>query len=178
MEALFDSLEVIIIVLWVAFSLFGPKIFQKKNKKKTKHEYPEFPQENSQTEVPRNDQEISEEERKLKEWLEKVFGPEEPAANETYEEPYEEPVYQEEVPVQQKPAAAYYSQPYLPAQKINLKVAANDLVVTENKPSQNKWQGRLGKNQMAYGLVMAELFQKPLALRPKQKVFMKKRTVL
>lgn len=166
MEALFDVLEVLIIIGWILFSIFGTKIFKRKNKQKQQHEYPEFPQQEEK--VPQTAEEISAEERRLKEWLEGVFGGEQKQQEPVQVEYDDYEDEEEEVVLPQKPASAYYSSTGQNLPQVDLSLPQPKMRVEQ--PKQNKninvWQGRIGRSQMAYGLVMSEIFQKPRALRP------------
>ena len=167
MDVLFEILETIFVVFWVLFFLFGTKIFKIFNifKKKEKQQ-PQAAEENRQSQ-PR---ELSEEERKLKEWVDQMFGggPNEQQSetqyyeeDETeYENEYEdedEEVWQEELPAYSMETATARLQPF--------ESATTAKSVTPQKNNYGRKYG-INKKQMAHAFVMSEIFQKPRALRP------------
>ncbi len=155
-----DFIELVVMAIWVFVVLVLPMLKKQQEKKRTKREYPEFPEENSSTD-------ISAEERKLKEWLENVFGKQEETgweneqANEDYEEEEEE-TYAPPPVIAPRPAFIEQQVVYNTAHKMEPAHTAMPEIAAKHNP----WQGRIGKNQMAYGMIMAEVFSKPRALRP------------
>ncbi len=146
--------------IWLLVMFIFPMFSKRDNKKRPQAEQDRAPQN-----TPPRD--IAEEERKLKEWLENVFGKsEDPAQSQADGEYYEEETSaQYERPPALEPRPAYIQGFDLGQVEYSLDASSAEPEIAPQR-WENPWRGRIGKNQMAYGMVMAEVFAKPRAFRP------------
>jgi hypothetical protein len=161
--------DVAILVVWFLFVFVGPKIFSKKKKEIPEREYPEFPDHEKTSDKTVD---VSEEERKLKEWLENVFGAgkKTPAPVPPIETGRTEAEYEDENDEKEP----YYNKEHIPTpvcvqvvssltgkEECFASVKERELlpVVRPNR------QIRLNRKQLAYSVVMAEILGKPRSLQ-------------
>ena len=183
MDVIFDILEFLSVGIWIILVIFGSKIFKKKNEE-TNYEYPSFPEESEQYENSNANTNVKTEEEKLKEWLENVFGkslPKEPVPDIKHHSEEQvvysetsfdgmDTVYMDEVDME--PVRMCTDRDY--QDRMSVPVYEESTVDTSvMHDTTNSWNGKLGKNQMAYGMVMAEIFSKPRALNPLKPIFYK-----
>ena len=155
----FDLAEVIIMFVWIFAVFVLPRILKSRRKNRPQHEYPEFPE----TEKPK---EISDEERKLKEWLDNVFG------TKTEKKEQETPVsYQYEQEYQLSEQQVIKTDDTYEAEQKTLKTEVFAPTISGRVKSRaNILQGRISKAQLTQGVLMAEILGKPKALRPNERI--------
>lgn len=161
-----ELFDILVAAIWIFFIFrnFGSKK-KRPQPEKEKYDYPQLPDEQPQeqhtTATYSDDEDIEEDERKLREWLDKVFG-QNNVEHETIEEDYEE----------DEPAAAAYvrSEAERPALREVPNFPDEIIVPAYVQQKSSTWNVSMSRRQAAQGLIMSEILQKPRALRPVERI--------
>jgi hypothetical protein len=179
-----DIFESIFIFVWLVFLLFGD-FFRRLFSSRQSEEKREYPEDSVERETwEQSDPE--EEERKLKSWLEEMFGrpglsgqteAETPSRRDDVVYEQKSPAPRPERPAEQKETARRAAPAILPQKKqpavfvppkINQPLPPAPQQETAPIAARPAWLGAVNKDTLAYGFVMAEIFARPKTLRSSQ----------